>query len=122
NGDPNSWGWRGAVVFALREFVANVPMGLTWGIPVAVAVRAWWSDRRRGRTRAWAWTEPAAFATATAAFVLYAVLSPRWPGDFVPWVSMVVIVALVSWWIAGRLGAEREAAPPARTRAASLQP
>ena len=113
NGDPRSWGWRGPVVFSLREVVANVPMGLTWGLPATVAVRTWWNNRRRGRTQAWVWTEPAAFATAAVAFVLYAMFGPRWPGDLVPWVSMVVSVGLASWWIAGRLGAGREAAPPA---------
>jgi hypothetical protein len=116
NGDPRSWGWRGAVVFALREVVANGPMGLTWGLPAAVAVRTWSTNRRRGRTRAWVWTEPAAFATAAVAFGLYAMFGPRWPGDLVPWVSMVVSVGLASWWIAGCLGAGPESAP----RAASL--
>ena len=117
NGDPRSWGWRGPVVFSLREVVANVPMGLTWGLPAAVAVRTWLNNRRRGRTQAWLWTEPAAFATAAVAFVLYAMFGPRWPGDLVPWVSMVVSVGLASWWIAGRLGAGREAAPPAASLA-----
>jgi hypothetical protein len=109
--DPRTWGWRGPIVFSLREVVANLPMGLTWGVPAAVSVRSWWNNRRRGRTQAWVWTEPAAFASAAVAFVLYALFGPRWPGDFVPWVSMVLSVGLASWWIAGRLGAGRERAP-----------
>ncbi len=37
-GDPSSWGWRGPVVLALRELVANSLMGLTWGLLFAIAV------------------------------------------------------------------------------------
>jgi hypothetical protein len=110
NADPRTWGWRGPVVFSLREAVANFPMGLTWGLPAAVAVRSWWNNRRRGCPQAWVWTEPAAFAAAAVAFVLYAMFSPRWPDDLVPWVSMVLTVGLASWWIGGRLGAGREGA------------
>ena len=110
-GDPSSWGWRGPVVFSLREVVANGPMALTWGLPAAVAVRAWRDDRRRGRSRAWVWTERAALADAAVAFLLHTVVSPR-AVDLIPRVSLVVSVGLASWWIAGRLGVGRDPAPP----------
>jgi len=104
-GDPSSWGWRGPVVLALREVVANGPMDLTWGLPAAATVRAWRDDRRRGRARARVWTEWAAFAVAVvAALLLLPVVGPQGPIDLVRLVSWVVSVGLVSWWITGRLG------------------
>jgi hypothetical protein len=117
-GDPWSWGWRGPVVLALRELVGYGPMALTWGLPAAATVRAWRDDRRRGRVRAWVWTERAAFADAVAtALLLLTVVGPQGPIDLVRWVSWVVSVGLVSWWITGRLGVGRDPARPARSSA-----
>ncbi len=103
-GDPASWGWRGPVVLALREMVANGPAGLTWGLPAAAAVRAWRYDRRRGRARNWVWTERAALAVAAvAAFLLLARVGTQGPVDLIGQVSWVLGVGLLSWWITGRL-------------------
>jgi hypothetical protein len=88
-------------VFALREVVAHGPIGLTWGLPAAAAVRAWRDDRRRGRSPTWVWTEPAAFADAAVAFLLYTMFGPPGPAVLFPWVSLLVSVGLASWWITG---------------------
>jgi hypothetical protein len=117
-GDPSSWGWRGPVVLALREVVANGPTALTWGVPAAATMRAWWDDHRHGRARAWVWTERAAFADAVVAALLPTVVGLQGPGDLVGRVSLVVGVGLTSWWIAGRLGVGRDPSPSARSSAA----
>jgi hypothetical protein len=116
-GDPSSWGWRGRVVLALREVVANGPTALTWGLPAAATVRAWRDDRGRGRSRARVWTERAAFADAVVAALLLTVVGPQGPVDLVQRVSWVVSVGLMSWWITGRLGVGRDPSPPARSSA-----
>jgi hypothetical protein len=117
HGDPSSWGWRGSLVLALRDVVANGPMSLTWGLPAAATVRAWRDERRRGRAQAWVWTEPAACADAVvAALLLLPGVSAQGPIDLIRLVSWVVSVGLVSWWITGRLGSGRDLAPPARSR------
>jgi hypothetical protein len=110
-GDPSSWGWRAPVVFSLREVVANGPTGLTWGLPAAALVRTWLDDRRRGRSRAWVWTEPASCADAVVAFLLLTTVGPV-PIDLFSWVSLVVSVGLASWWLTGHLGGGRDPAPP----------
>lgn len=109
NGEPSSWGWRGPVVFALREVVADGPMGLTWGLPAAVALRRWRDDRRRGRARVWVWTEWAALADAAVAFLLLTVVGTV-RLDLFEWVSLVVSVGLASWWLTGDLGVGRDLA------------
>ncbi len=115
-GNPASWGWRGPVVFALREMVANGPVGLTWGIPAAAAVRAWRNDCRRVQARTWVWTERAAFAAAVvAALLLLTAGGMQGPVDLVQQVSWVLGVGLASWWITGRFDIGRDPSPPART-------
>ncbi len=117
-GDPASWGWRGQVVLALREVVANGPVGLTWGLPAAATVRAWRNDRRRGHARTWVWTERAAVAAAAvAAFLLLAGVGMQGPVDIVPPVSWVVVAGLSSWWITSRFDVGRNPLPPARSSA-----
>jgi hypothetical protein len=113
-GNPQSWGWRGPVVFALRELVANVLVGLSWGVPAAASARAWWGGRR-GRAQGWVWTDRAAFVNAVAVALLMAI----WGGMLSPidvvrrapfW---IVSVGMISWWIAGLLLVERDLAAPA---------
>jgi hypothetical protein len=115
-GDPSSWGWRAPVVFAVRYMVANGPTALTWGLAAAATVRAWRADRR-GRVRVRVWTELAAFADAVVVALLLTVGGPQRP-DLIWWVSWVVSVGLISWWITGRLGVGRNPAPSARSSAA----
>jgi hypothetical protein len=116
-GDPTSWGWRAPVVFAVRYMVANGPTALTWGIAAAATVRAWWADRR-GRARVWVWTEPAAFADAVAVALLLTAGGggPQRP-DLIWWMSWVVCVALISWWITRRLGVGQNHSPSAGSSA-----
>jgi hypothetical protein len=104
------------VVFALRYMVANGPTALTWGLAAAATVRAWWTDRR-GRARVRVWTELAAFADAAVVALLLTVGGSQRP-DFIWWVSWVVSVGLISWWITGRLGVGRNPSPSARSSAA----
>ncbi len=109
-GDPASWGWRGPVVLALREIVANSPVGLTWGIPAAASVRAWRNDARGGHARSWVWTERAALAAAVAVAAALLLLTPfrtQGPAEIVQQVSWAVGVGLLSWWIAGRYDCSR---------------
>jgi hypothetical protein len=118
HGDPASWGWRGPVVLALREIVANGPVGLTWCLPAAAAVRGWRNDRRRGRARTWVWTERAAFAAAVvAAFLLLAAVGTQGPVDIVQRVTWVLGVGLSSWWIIGRFDVARNPSRPAGSSA-----
>jgi hypothetical protein len=116
-GDPSSWGWRAPVVFAVRYMVANGPTALTWGLAAAATVRAWRADLR-GLARARDWTELAAFADAVVVALLLTVVRPQGPGDLIWWVSWVVSVGLISWWITGRLGVGRNPPPCARSSAA----
>jgi hypothetical protein len=116
-GDPSSWGWRAPVVFAVRDMVANGPTALTWGLAAAATVRAWRADLR-GRARARVWTELAAFADAVVVALLLTVVRLQGPGDPIWWVSWVVSVGLISWWITGRLGVGRNPWPCARSSAA----
>jgi hypothetical protein len=102
-GDSSLWGWRGPVVLALRELVATSPMGLTWGLLFAVTVRARRDDRQRGRARARAWTERAAFADAVVvALVMLAAGGLQGNIDFIQRAAWIVIVGFASWWITGR--------------------
>jgi hypothetical protein len=110
-GDPSSWGWRSPVVFAVREIVANGPTALTWGLVAAATVRGW-------RTRAWVWTEAAAFADAVVVALLLTVACLQRPDNLIWWVSWVVGVGLLSWWITGSLGVGRNPSPSSGLSAA----
>ena len=72
---------------------------------------------RRGRVRVRVWTELAAFADAVVVALLLTVGGPQRP-DLIWWVSWVVSVGLISWWITGRLGVGRNPSPSARSSAA----
>ena len=52
-GEPSTWGWRGPLVFALRNIVANGLSVFTWGVLISAAVLAWRADRRAGSSRVW---------------------------------------------------------------------
>jgi hypothetical protein len=114
-GNLSTWGWRAPVVLALRDLVANAPIGLTCGLPAAATVRGWRDDRRRGRARGWIWTEWAAIvdavlvALATGAWA--AVLGP--PDLFQRSPFWILSVGLLSWWISGLFGNTREPADAA---------
>jgi hypothetical protein len=118
--DPSSWVWRASVAFAVRYLVANGPTDLTWGLAAAATVRAWRADRR-GRVRVRVWTEMAAFADAVAVVLLLTVGGPQRPELIIWWVSWVVSIGLISWWITGRLGVGRNPAPSARSSTACGQ-
>ena len=107
SGDPSSWGWRGSVVLALRDVVADGLVVMTCGLLAAFPVRAWRAGRRRVPRRPWVWTEPACFTTAVVAAVLYAVVLTL-DNNIVAGMAWVVGAGLLSWWITGRLILERE--------------
>src|SRR5262249_39133196 len=84
-------------------------IALTWGVPVAATVRAWWAKGRRGQGETWVWTELAAVADIVAAALLFVVVGlnlvgPQGPADLVRQASWVAGGGLVSWWITGRAG------------------
>ena len=105
-GAVSSWGWRGPVVFALRELVANGLPGLTWGLIAAATVRSWRDERRSGRARGQVWTEEAAVVDAVVvALLLAAGVGLLRPFDIVRWAPFwIASVALLSWWLTGRFG------------------
>jgi hypothetical protein len=101
-----SWGWGRPVVFALRELVANGLHGLTWGLIAAATVRTWRDDRRCARARNRLWTERAAVADAVAVALLAAAgVGLLRPIDIARWTPFwIVTIALLSWWLTGRIG------------------
>ena len=122
-GNPSSWGWRGPVVLALRELVANSLMGLTWCLLFAITLRAWLDDHRYGTARSWIWTERAAFVNAVVVALLMLPMGGLLgPIDYVRRLPWMVIVGLVSWWFTGCFCVRRDRVTAATSSALSRPP
>ncbi len=118
-GNPRTWGWRALVVIALRDLVANAPSVITCGALLAATQRAWKADRCAGPSRAWVWTEPAAFACASAAALMFIGASLLDLGsagtlEVTFRTAAVVAVGLASYWITSRLAARAVPTPDTR--------
>ena len=126
-GEPSTWGWRGPLVFALRNIVANGLSVFTWGVLISAAVLAWRADRRAGSSRVWVWTELAAFQTAAVMALLFTaatVFDFDWaePEQAPLRLAGLAAIGLASWWLTARLAARdlRVERDPGREERTSL--